>query len=79
MADIEKAINGLEWILQDDRFGFGENWTVGSEPKDDYERAGYNITRAIELLKEQQEQIEKLEYDLAVTQNNLNYYVNGND
>lgn len=31
------------------------------------------------LLKEQESQIERLEYDLAVTQNNLNYYVNGND
>ena len=33
----------------------------------------------LELLKEQEEQIEQLEHDLAVTQNNLNYYVNGND
>ena len=32
-----------------------------------------------ELLKEQEAQIEQLEHDLAVTQNNLNYYVNGND
>ena len=34
---------------------------------------------ALALLKEQEEQIEQLEHDLAVTQNNLNYYVNGND
>lgn len=34
---------------------------------------------ALELLKEQEAQIERLEHDLAVTQNNLNYYVNGND
>ena len=34
---------------------------------------------AIALLKEQENQIEQLEHDLAVTQNNLNYYVNGND
>ena len=33
----------------------------------------------LELLKEQEEQIEQLEHDLAVTQNNLNYFVNGND
>ena len=33
----------------------------------------------LELLKEQEQQIEQLEHDLAVTQNNLNYYVNGND
>lgn len=31
------------------------------------------------LLKVQKKQIEQLEYDLAVTQNNLNYYVNGNN
>lgn len=34
---------------------------------------------ALELLKEQEAQIEQLEHDLTVTQNNLNYYVNGND
>lgn len=34
---------------------------------------------ALALLKEQNDQIEQLEHDLAVTQNNLNYYVNGND
>lgn len=33
----------------------------------------------LELLKEQGEQIKRLEHDLAVVQNNLNYYVNGND
>lgn len=33
----------------------------------------------LSLLKEQNDQIEQLEHDLAVTQNNLNYYVNGND
>lgn len=51
----------------------------------DYHRSvGNNITAdiandALELLKEQADQIERLEHDLAVTQNNLNYYVNGND
>ena len=33
---------------------------------------------ALELLKEQQSEIERLEHDLAVTHDNLNYYVNGN-
>ncbi len=33
----------------------------------------------LELLKEQEERIEQLEHDLAVAQDNLNYYVNGND
>ena len=31
------------------------------------------------LLKEQAEQIERLEHDLAVTESNLAFYVNGND
>ena len=35
--------------------------------------------KVLAMLKEQEKQIEQLEYDLAVTQNNLNYYVNGND
>ena len=33
----------------------------------------------IKVLKESNQIIERLEYDLAVTQNNLNHYVNGND
>ena len=42
-------------------------------------RIGQAINGTIDLLKEQDDQIEQLEHDLAVTQNNLNYYVNGND
>lgn len=34
---------------------------------------------ALDLLKEQEEQIERLEHDLDVAQNDLHYYVNGND
>ena len=34
---------------------------------------------AITLLKEQVEKIEQLEHDLAVAQDDLYYYVNGND
>ena len=37
------------------------------------------VEDALALLKEQEEQIEQLEHDLAVTENNINYYVNGND
>lgn len=33
----------------------------------------------IEVLKYYKEEVEKLELDLAVTKNNLNYYINGND
>lgn len=53
MLNKNKVIEGLEWVLEDDRFGFGTNWTENSEPKSDEERAGYNIQMAISLLKEQ--------------------------
>lgn len=37
------------------------------------------IMDALALLKEQAEQIDRLERDLAITTNNLNFYINGND
>lgn len=37
------------------------------------------VLDALKLLKEQQETIERLEHDLAITQNNLNFYLNGNE
>lgn len=37
------------------------------------------VRDALAMLKEQEKVIERLEHDLAVTQNNLNYYVCGND
>jgi len=37
------------------------------------------LNKAIALLKEQEERIEQLEHDLAVAQDDLHYYVNGND
>ena len=46
---------------------------------DGYHADAQCVRDALALLKEQEEQIEQLEHDLAVTQNNLNYYVNGND
>lgn len=52
MANRNQVIDGLEWVLEDDRFGFGTNWTENSKPKSDEERAGYNIQMAIVLLKE---------------------------
>ena len=76
MADREKVLNGLEACA--DRTGalcrtcpydFIHNENCMGDMAQD----------ALELLKEQEAQIERLEHDLAVTQNNLNYYVNGND
>lgn len=45
-------INGLRWILQDDRFDFGENWDKGSRPTNEEENAGYIITRTLEYLEQ---------------------------
>ena len=53
MMNRKKVIKGLEWILDGDRFGFGVNWHIDSEPKSEEEQAGYYIQRAIDLLKEQ--------------------------
>lgn len=73
MADIEEVIKGLELCSQ----GY-----KGCLKDCHYTEAGCRVQLlkdALELLKEQQKTIERLEYDLAVTTNNLNYYVNGND
>ena len=53
MQDPEKVVKGLEWILENDRFGFGTNWDNG-EPQADEERAGKYIWDAITLLKMQE-------------------------
>ena len=65
--DREKVIKGLEQIVNDPFMKARADYWV------------LVCSEAIDLLKAQEEQIERLERDLAVTQNNLNYYVNGND
>lgn len=47
-------IEGLKWILEDDRFGFGEGWSENDLPECEEEWAGYYIERAIDALKEQE-------------------------
>ena len=49
--NVPAMINGLKWILQDDKFGFGFGWDKGTKPKDDVENAGYIVTRVIEYLE----------------------------
>ena len=67
--DREKVIKATE--LLDDYF---------NEYREVYQISPHEAWEIIkDTLKEQEEQIEQLEYDLAVTQNNLNYFVNGND
>ena len=79
MPDREKVIKGLE--LCSNILG-----CIGSiDPECPYAlrdggcRHNVLLSDALAMLKEQEAQIEQLEHDLAVTQNNLNYYVNGND
>ena len=60
------VINGLKWILEDDRFGFGVNWENGDEPRDAHELAGVYITRAIRVLEEKgNEDMDKLRIENA--------------
>lgn len=56
----EKVIRGLEWILQDDKFGFGENWDSG-EPQCDEEKAGKIIWDTLTMLKAQEPRVMTLE------------------
>ena len=77
MPDREKVIKGLECAI-----GIRGIKNCDDCPYDnDFNCIGCDIVMrdAIALLKDQEAQIEQLEHDLAVTQNNLNYYVNGND
>ena len=70
MTDIEKVKTGIFEMLQRD------TW------KDiDPDRGRFQpiLNDALELLKEQKDTIDRLEHDLSITQNNLNFYVNGND
>ena len=54
MDKLDDVIKGLKWILEDDKFGFGHGWSEEDPPECEEEQAGYNIEKAIELLKEQQ-------------------------
>ena len=80
MADIEKVLKGLEACI----CGTGKDCRTGCPyfiPKITMVRRCFErlTSDAHELLKEQQKQIERLEYDLAITDNNLRYYLNGNE
>ena len=47
----EELIELLEWILKDDKFGFGENWHEADEPIGEEEKAGWIIQATINYLK----------------------------
>ena len=75
--DREKIIKGLEEI-SDYFFDIYRNDTDSYKCEKAQEYSDVAID-AIALLKELQSQIEILEYKLAVAENNLNHYINGND
>ena len=69
MPDMEKVIEEFEHLLNVAKGNYQDfvDLTVDE---------GEEI---LSVLKAQEAQIEHLECGLAVTQNNLNYYINGND
>ena len=73
MVDREKIIKAWENVLSRDPLD------VPWELIDDTLVLLKEQTEQLELLKEQAEHIDRLERDLAITTNNLNYYINGND
>jgi len=74
--DREKVINGLEHCINN-----SDNNCYQCPYSCQCEEGYYTALKedAFALLKEQEEQINRLEYSLAVAENNLNYYINGND
>lgn len=82
MPDVDKTIRGLTAFLecnsrkcdgceyQDKKPGM-----PGGCKLDQYQV----LEDAIKLLKEQEHQIEYLEYSLGITESNLRHYINGND
>lgn len=74
MPDREKVANGLE-CCQHSSKSYCDRCPYLSSTND---CTADLASDAIALLKEQEEQIERLEHDLDVAQNDLYYYVNGN-
>lgn len=73
MIDCGKIIKGLECHMDPCAP------CAGCPYNDSNRDCAYSLCEdALNLLKEQETEIERLEHDLAVTQDNLNYYVNGN-
>jgi hypothetical protein len=79
MTDMEKTLKGLE--IHGDR---SDKTDCDDCPysKDGFYKGdciGQLCRDALALLKEMEAQIEQLKHDLAVTEHNMNYYINGND
>ena len=80
IIDKEKVIKGLEiYLMLGENYIFcnecpyklnctSGNWCVGVLLRD-----------ALELLKEQAQEIEQLEHNLSIVEHNINCYINGNE
>ena len=79
MPDWEKLIKGLETCSQKTVLYVCGQCPYNNDDSDTYDCTQALSEDALALLKEQQSQIEILEYKLAVAENNLNHYINGND
>ena len=75
MVDREKVIKGLKCCAHTD----GTNCVYCPYDITAEDCTALMSMDVLDLLKEQEDKIEQLEHDLAVAQNNLNYYMNGND
>ena len=76
MEDFEKVVKGYECCL---RINGGCKDCPYWDRTNSNKCEGKLKKDAIELLKEQQKQIEMLEYDLAIAEDNLRHYLNGNE
>ena len=72
MTDKERVIKGLECHAD-------PHAPCAGCPYDGQSCAYSLCADALKLLNEQEAEIERLEHDLAVTEANINYYINGNE
>ena len=76
MPDREKVMKGLEHCMHIDTVFCADCPYDYADSSDCVVELAKN---ALELLKVQEAKIERLEHDLSVAENNLNYFVNGNN
>ena len=76
MTDIKKVIGLLQEAAEYFR-KCRSNTSFASKAENHFWELQNAMNEAIDLMKEQKAEIERLEHELAVTQDNLNYYVKG--
>ena len=79
MTDLEKVKKGLDLCLSGE-LSACKDCPYDIECKETICTGPSPLRRdALKLLEDQEVEIERLEHDLAVTEHNMNYYINGND